>query len=137
MHRINYYKIFVRKLVRTNKDSNTRDLYESIYKHLEFIYFFVPENNLFSKVTGKFCGRGTQCNQNEEPRYGNYSTFEEAAMACSNDPTCEMVMDRHCDEQGYELCSTTKLCSSAEGTCSFTRLSGYFDEIEGNRYSVV
>ena len=58
-------------------------------------------------------------------------------MACSNDPTCEMVMDRHCDEQGYELCSTTKLCSSAEGTCSFTRLSGDFDEIEGNQYSVV
>ena len=42
-----------------------------------------------------------------------------------------MVMDRHCDEHGYELCRSTKLCSSAEGTCSFTRLSGDFDEIEG------
>ena len=87
---------------------------------------------MFSKVNGKFCGKGTQCNQHEKPRYGNYSTFEEAAIACSYDPNCEMVMDRECDGHGYELCSSTNLCSSVEGTCSFERLTGEFEDMIGN-----
>ena len=104
-----------------------RTILNHIYSMLNIDLHYISELNLFSKINGKFCGRGTQCNQNEKPRYGNFSTFEAAAMACSNDPLCEMVMDRECDGQGYELCSSTTLCRSAEGTCSFKRLSGEFE----------
>ena len=74
---------------------------------------------------GKYCGKGTQCNVHVEPRYGNYATFEEAAIACSNDTSCQMVMDRYCNNQGpYQLCTSSSVCMSAEGTCSYKKLPG-------------
>ena len=82
----------------------------------------------FEKISGKFCGRGTQCNLQEEPRYGSYLTFDEAAVACKNDTSCRMVMDRHCDDEGgYELCSSSNLCVSAENSCSYMKPGNALD----------
>ena len=91
---------------------------------IKFIDSFL-DHNLFAKELGKYCGKGTQCNAEVEPRYGNYATFEEAAIACSNDTSCQMVMDRYCDNQGpYQLCKSSSVCMSAEGTCSYKKLPG-------------
>ena len=78
-------------------------------------------------VSGKFCGRGNKCNTKEEPRYGNFSSLEEATSACNLDETCKMVMDQHCDEIGpYELCHSSSVCGSGQGTCSYRKTSGEF-----------
>ena len=79
----------------------------------------------YNKHEGKFCGKGNKCNKGEEPRYGNFSTFEEAIAACDSDSNCEMVMDHYCDASGaFELCSSSSLCRSGQGTCSYQKPSG-------------
>ena len=76
----------------------------------------------FERQLGKFCGKGTKCNLQEEPRYGNYSSFIEAANACKKDTSCNMVMDHSCDDQGpYELCMSLNTCHSGQGTCSYKK----------------
>ena len=71
---------------------------------------------------GQYCGRGKNCNEQGEPRYGNHATFEEAKHACNTDKSCQMVMDRHCDERGpFQLCKSSSLCISGEGTCSYQK----------------
>ena len=80
---------------------------------------------LYEKHSGKFCGKGNKCNSGEEPRYGNYSSLEEAATACDLDVNCEMVMDHYCDNSGpFELCSSSRVCRSGHGTCSYQKPAG-------------
>ena len=87
---------------------------------------FVGNQIQYNKHEGKFCGKGNKCNKGEEPRYGNFSTFEEALAACDSDSNCEMVMDHFCDASGpFELCSSSSLCRSGQGTCSYQKPSGY------------
>ena len=93
---------------------------------------------MFAKLPGKFCGQGRKCNIQEEPRFGNYLSFEEAAIACSNNFSCEMVMDRSCDDQGpYELCSSSNVCDSGEGTCSYKRIERELEEMPGEQTYIV
>ena len=86
---------------------------------------FIENIVRYDKNSGKFCGKGNKCNTGEEPRYGNYSSLEEAAAACDLDVNCEMVMDHFCDNSGpFELCSSSSLCRSGQGTCSYQKPEG-------------
>ena len=74
-------------------------------------------------MENQYCGNGLYCNSDQDPRYGNFTTFKEASDACGNNESCKMIMDRGCDENGpFELCKSTSLCVSNEGTCSYKKL---------------
>ena len=95
--------------------------------HLVNLYLIIDIGNpiQYDLISGKFCGRGNKCNTEEEPRYGNFSTLDEATAACDLDDTCNMVMDQHCDETGpFELCHSSNVCGSGQGTCSYQKPLG-------------
>ena len=60
----------------------------------------------FKKVEGKECN---------EKKYGEFSDFDEAKLACEGDKTCSSIYDVGCGNQNkYHLCPEDKEKSSSE-----------------------
>ena len=73
---------------------------------------------------GKYNFKPVVCKNDEDLRYGNYKTIEEAEIACLGDDSCHMVMDKGCKVKGpFQLCRSTDVCESHIGSCVYHKIT--------------